>query len=119
MPRVRVIGSDGEMIGVLTRDEALKMAEDEALAILTEARANAERYAVESRVQLDAQIARRAKQAQDKIAQAEAQAVAEVRALAADAAIAAAEKIIVSKLNDERSKALVQDALRGLGGKLN
>ena len=25
MPRVRVIGSDGEMIGVLTRDEALSM----------------------------------------------------------------------------------------------
>ena len=34
MPRVRVIGSDGEMIGVLTRDEALKMAEDEALDLV-------------------------------------------------------------------------------------
>jgi F-type H+-transporting ATPase subunit b len=95
------------------------LAEPEALAILADARANVERYAQESRAQLDAQIARRAKQAQDKIAQAEAQAVAEVRAIAADAAIAAAEKIIVSKLNDERSKALVQDSLKGLGGKLN
>ena len=28
VPRVRVIGLDGEMIGVLTRDEALAMAED-------------------------------------------------------------------------------------------
>jgi translation initiation factor IF-3 len=34
VPRVRVIGSDGEMIGVLTRDEALRMAEDEALDLV-------------------------------------------------------------------------------------
>ena len=34
MPRVRVIGSDGEMIGVLTRDEALTMAQDEGLDLV-------------------------------------------------------------------------------------
>ena len=34
MPRVRVIGSDGEMVGVLSRDEALKMAEDEGLDLV-------------------------------------------------------------------------------------
>jgi translation initiation factor IF-3 len=34
VPRVRVIGSDGEMIGVLTRDEALRMAEDEGLDLV-------------------------------------------------------------------------------------
>lgn len=34
MPRVRVIGSDGEMIGVLSRDEALRMAEDEGLDLV-------------------------------------------------------------------------------------
>ncbi len=34
VPRVRVIGSDGEMIGVLTRDEALRMAEEEALDLV-------------------------------------------------------------------------------------
>lgn len=34
MPRVRVIGSDGEMIGVLSRDEALRMAEDEDLDLV-------------------------------------------------------------------------------------
>lgn len=31
---MRVIGSDGEMIGVLTRDEALSMAEDEGLDLV-------------------------------------------------------------------------------------
>ena len=34
VPRVRVIGSDGEMIGVLSRDEALRMAEDEELDLV-------------------------------------------------------------------------------------
>lgn len=34
VPRVRVIGSDGEMVGVLTRDEALAMAEDEGLDLV-------------------------------------------------------------------------------------
>ena len=34
VPRVRVIGSDGEMIGVLSRDEALTMAEDEGLDLV-------------------------------------------------------------------------------------
>ena len=34
VPRVRVIGSDGEMIGVLSRDEALRMAEEEGLDLV-------------------------------------------------------------------------------------
>ncbi|MGN0859273.1 MAG: translation initiation factor IF-3 [Stenotrophomonas sp.] len=34
VPRVRVIGSDGEMVGVLTRDEALAMAEEEGLDLV-------------------------------------------------------------------------------------
>ena len=34
MPRVRVIGSDGEMIGVMSRDEALAKAEEEALDLV-------------------------------------------------------------------------------------
>src|SRR5690554_4452679 len=34
VPRVRVIGSDGEMIGVLSRDEALAMAVEEGLDLV-------------------------------------------------------------------------------------
>ena len=34
MPRVRVIGSDGEMVGVLSRDEALAKAEEEGLDLV-------------------------------------------------------------------------------------
>ena len=34
MPKVRVIGDDGEMIGVLSRDEALRMAEEQGLDLV-------------------------------------------------------------------------------------
>ena len=105
----------------LLRDYQQKQgqAEREAAAIVTEARAEAERYAQEARTAINAQIERRAKMAQDKIAQAEAQALADVRALAADAAVAAAEKLIAQRLDEQRSKTLVRDAIQQLPGKLN
>ncbi|KAA2283907.1 translation initiation factor IF-3 [Arenimonas fontis] len=34
VPRVRVIGSDGEMVGILSRDEALALAEDAGLDLV-------------------------------------------------------------------------------------
>lgn len=94
-------------------------AENEAQSILTEAKAEAERFAAEARANLTAQIERRGKQAQDKIAQAEAHAMAEIRALAADAAASAAEKLIVAKMDEQRSSALVSQSLKNLSAKLN
>lgn len=94
-------------------------AETEAQAILTEAKADAERFAIEARANLATQIERRAKQAQDKIAQAEAHALAEIRALAADAAAAAAEKLISARMDETRASALVSDSLKNLSAKLN
>ena len=94
-------------------------ADKEAAAIVTEAKAEAERYALEARAQIKAQVERRAKQAEEKIAQAEAQAVAEVRALAADAAVAAAEKLIASRLDDRRAADLIKRSLEEIPSKLN
>lgn len=93
--------------------------EKEAETILSEAKAEAERFAAESRNQLKLQIERRAQAAQDKIAQAEAQAMAEIRALAADAAATAAEKLIAARLDEKRAGALVAESLKELSGKLN
>jgi len=93
--------------------------EKEAEAILAEAKAEAERFAAESRIQLKTQIERRAKAAEDKIAQAEAQAMAEIRGLAADAAAAAAEKLIAARLDEKRTSALIAASLKELPGKLN
>jgi len=94
-------------------------AEQEASAIVAEAKEEAERFASESQAAIKAQIARRAKQAEEKIAQAEAQAVAEVRALAADAAVAAAEKLIAARLDDKRASDLLKRAIEDVPSKLN
>ena len=94
-------------------------AEAEAAAIVQEARAEAERFAVESRAALAAQIERRAQAAQDKIAQAEAAAVAEIRALAADAAVDGAQKLIAARMDAGRAATLIKSGIADLGEKLN
>ncbi len=93
--------------------------EQEAETIITEAKAEAERFAAEQRAALKTQIERRAHQAQEKIAQAEAHAMAEIRSLAADAAVAAAEKLIAARLDEKRAALLIEDSIKELQGKLN
>jgi len=94
-------------------------AEAEAQTIVTEARAEAARFAEDARANLSAQIARRAQTAQDKIAQAEAAALAEIRGLAADAAIKAAQKLIAARMDENRAGALIADSIKHVGEKLN
>src|ERR1700709_1941208 len=68
-------------------------AEREAQDIITSAKAEAERVASEAKTKMEDFVARRTKTAEGKIALAEAQALADVRAAAADAAITAASNI--------------------------
>ena len=93
--------------------------EKEADAILTGAREDAARFSDDARTALAQLIERRTKQAQDKIAQAEAAAMAEIRALAADAAAGAAEKLIAARLDEKRAGALIAQSIQDLPGKLN
>ncbi len=58
------------------------------------AKADAERLAAEAHAKLEDFVARRTKMAETKIAQAEQQALAEVRSVAAEAAVGAAEKVL-------------------------
>ncbi len=71
-------------------------ADREAETIIANATAEAERMAAEAKVRMEDFIARRTKMAEARIAQAEAQALADVRAIAADAAVAGAEKILTA-----------------------
>ena len=64
----------------------------EAEAIIAGATAEAERMALEAKTRMEDFVTRRTKMAEAKIAQAETQALADVRAAAADAAVAAAGK---------------------------
>jgi F-type H+-transporting ATPase subunit b len=89
----------------------------EAEAIIEQARHEAQAYAQETRAALTETLERRTKQAEEKIARAEAQAVDEVRAAAVDMAMAAAEKILREKATG--GAALVDESIRNLKGRLN
>jgi F-type H+-transporting ATPase subunit b len=64
-------------------------------------------------------VARRTKMAETKIAQAEAQATADVRAAAADAAIAAAEKILTEETKGKLAGELIAKGIEDVRKKLN
>jgi F-type H+-transporting ATPase subunit b len=94
-------------------------ADAEAQAIIDGARKEAEAMKVETEKALKESLARRSRVAEDKIARAEAQAVAEVRAAAVDAAAAAAERIVKGRVAGPAGPSLVDQAIRDLRGKRN
>lgn len=69
-------------------------AEAEAARIVEQAKADADSLRREAERQLAADLQRRERQVEERITRAEQQAIAEVRNVAADAAIAAAEKLL-------------------------
>ena len=99
--------------------EKASHAEAEAQSILNETKAEAERFRAEAQTQLKAQIERRERQARERIAQAEANTIAEIRALAADAAVAAAGKLIASRMDGKKSDGLIANSIGELASTLN
>ena len=94
-------------------------AENEAEELVTQARRDAEQMAAEAEETLSSQIQRRTILAEQKISAAEAQAVNEVRAVAADIAVAAATKVIADKIDGAKANALVSESIEGLKGKIH
>lgn len=94
-------------------------AEAEADAIVAEARAEAEQLTLETTRSLEELIARRTKSAEDKIAQAEAHAIAEVKAKAADLAVAAAERMLVAKVTGSVAEGLTAKSIEQVKTGLN
>jgi F-type H+-transporting ATPase subunit b len=94
-------------------------AEKEAQAIVVSARVEAERLAGEAKGKVEEFIARRTKMAESKIAQAEAQALADVRAAAADASIAAAESILKQSTVGAAAESLIAKGISDVRAKLN
>lgn len=91
----------------------------EADAIVAQAQVEAERLAEETRVAMEAQVVRRQQLAEDKIRQAESQAVAEVRAAAADIAVSAARTVIADKVDVAKDSAIVEKSISELATKLH
>jgi F-type H+-transporting ATPase subunit b len=94
-------------------------AEREAEEIVTGARAEAERIASEAKAKMEDFVARRTKTAENKIALAEAQALADVRAAATDAAVAAASTILSKSVKGEVADDLLARGIKDVREKLN
>jgi F-type H+-transporting ATPase subunit b len=111
------------------RDEAAKLleqykarrasAEREAEEIVAGAKADAERIASEAKAKLEDFVTRRTKTAESKIALAEAQALADVRAAAAEAAVAAASTILSQSVKGEVADDLLAKGIKDVREKLN
>ena len=90
----------------------------EAEEIVTAAREEAFRMTADAKTALEALIARRTKAVEDKIAQAESQAIAEVRSRSADVAVEAA-RVLLTRQMASKGDALVNQAIKDVGAKLN
>jgi F-type H+-transporting ATPase subunit b len=94
-------------------------AEREAADIVASAKTEAERIAAEAKAKMEDFVARRTKTAENKIALAEAQALADVRAAAADAAVAAASSILSQTVKGEVAEDLLAKGITEAREKLN
>lgn len=90
----------------------------EANEIIEHANEEAKRLTAAADADIAETLERRTQLAVDKIAQAEAQAVQEVRELSVDVAIAAASRVIGSQMDDTRANDLINTSLSELRGKL-
>jgi F-type H+-transporting ATPase subunit b len=82
--------------------------------MLANAAAEAHRLEIEAKAKLEEQIKRRAELAERRIANAEAQAAAEVRAAAADLAASMAETVLAARIANAHSDPLVDAAMAQL-----
>ena len=94
-------------------------AEREAEEIIANAKSEAERIATEAKAKMEDFVARRTKTAESKIALAEAQALADVRAAAANAAVEAASTILSQSVKGSVADDLLAKGIAEVRAKLN
>jgi F-type H+-transporting ATPase subunit b len=97
------------------REEAAKEAEQ----IVAGAKADAEAFSRDAKAKAEEFVARRTRAAEQKIALAEAQAIGEVRAAAADAAVSAAERVLSAQAKGGLGERLFAKGLSEMRSKLN
>ena len=94
-------------------------AEKEAASIVAAAKADAEEYAAETRRKLADTLDRRTKQAEQKIAQAEAAAIKDVRNVATDLAIAASHHLAAEAAKGSKGAELISESINAVKNRLN
>ena len=93
-------------------------AEKDAQEIIASAQEEANRLTVEAKASLEELVARRTKAVEDKISQAESQAIAEVRSRPADLAVEAARVVLSDEMNRNGGK-IIDAAIADVSSKLN
>ena len=96
-----------------------KDAEAEAASIVAAAEREASLLTAEAKQNTEEYVARRTTLSEQKIRQAEADAINAVRAAAVDLAVAAAEKVIAAKADAATGKTLFDNAIREVKTRLN
>jgi F-type H+-transporting ATPase subunit b len=91
----------------------------EAAAIIAHAKAEAERVAAQAARDLEQTLERRRRLAEERIAQEQAKALAEIRAVAVDVAISAARQVIAAELDQTRGAAMIDAAIHALPQQLH
>ena len=94
-------------------------AADEAQEIKARAKEEGKRIVENGRAQLEDSLQRREKLAMDRISQAEASALDEIRARTVDIALDATRDLLANNLSDHKANAMLDDAIRELPGRLN
>jgi F-type H+-transporting ATPase subunit b len=88
-----------------------QQATSEAEAIIAHAKTEAERVAAQAARDLEQMLQRRQHMAEERIAQAEAKALDEVRAAAIEIAIVAAREVIAAQVDERRGSALIDEEI--------
>ncbi|MEM7172239.1 MAG: F0F1 ATP synthase subunit B [Pseudomonadota bacterium] len=94
-------------------------AEKEAEELLEYTKEEAARFRAQAEEDLAASLKRREQAAMEKIAQAEANALAEVRNMAVDIAVAATGKLLSEQMDPAKSDAIVDAAIKDVSAKLH
>ena len=112
-----------------TREEAQELlavyqakreqAEKEAKDIIAAAKREAELLAKDAHQKMADYVARRNKMAEQKIVQAEAEAVGAVKSMVVDIAVAAAKEILVKEIDSKKSSSLIDKSLEDVKAHLN
>jgi F-type H+-transporting ATPase subunit b len=94
-------------------------AEAEVEEIIDQAKREAEAFGAEAKKRVEDYVVSRTKMAEGKIAQAEAQAIREVRSLSADVAIGAAQRILAARARGAAAEGLIKQAIDDVKAKLH
>ncbi len=94
-------------------------AADEAQEIKARAKEEGKRIVENGRARLEDSLQRREKLAMDRITQAEASALDEIRTRTVDIALDATRELIADNLSDHKANAMLDDAIKELPGRLN